>query len=180
MRGSWILLTPMLLGGCLPPAVALASYAADGVSYVASGKSLTDHGLSGVADKDCATWHFFTGRAVCEDPAHPDAAAPFEERIAGKAPARVTVASSAATYDLILGSFADRENAARLARRHARDGARVVAVHIGGQDLARVVIGPLDRAQIAALQGRGVQGFAVATADAATVARLARADVRRN
>lgn len=184
MRGSWILLTPMLLGGCLPPAIAIASYAADGASYAASGKSLSDHGISAAADKDCATWHLLVGRAVCEDPKHPDPAAPFEERIAGKTTPRTVAAAGVGaapgTVDLVLGSFSDRRNAARLAQRFARHGARVVEVRLAGQDLARVVIGPLAWAQVATLRGQGVQGFVVASADAAIVAQLARADGKRN
>lgn len=42
------------LGGCaLPPAVTLASLAIDGVSYAATGKTTTEHGLSLVTQEDC-------------------------------------------------------------------------------------------------------------------------------
>jgi hypothetical protein len=74
------------------------------------------------------------------------------------------------TVDLVLGSFSDRRNAVRLAQRFAREGARVVEVRLAGHDLARVVIGPLARAQVAMLRGQGVQGFVVTSTDAAMVA----------
>ena len=46
---------PLLLGGCgLPPALTAASWALDGVSYLVSGKSVTDHAISEVAAQDCA------------------------------------------------------------------------------------------------------------------------------
>src|SRR5277367_1220350 len=81
MRGACVALLPMLLSGCvLPPAVAVASYAADGASYAVSDKSLSDHGISAVKNQDCATWHFFVGRAVCEDPNHPVPMASLDDR----------------------------------------------------------------------------------------------------
>lgn len=47
-------LASLLAGGCaLPAGVVVASYAADGVSYAASGKTVTDHGLSAATAHDC-------------------------------------------------------------------------------------------------------------------------------
>ena len=64
MRRFAILLVPFFVAGCaLPPALTLASFAADGVSYVATGKSTTDHALSALAQEDCALV-----RAVKEEP----------------------------------------------------------------------------------------------------------------
>ncbi len=44
------------LSGCLalPPAIQLASLAIDGISYMQTGKSVSDHALSAVTNKDCA------------------------------------------------------------------------------------------------------------------------------
>lgn len=51
------------LSGCaLPVPIQVASWAADIISVVATDKSLTDHGLSAITDKDCALH-----RAVTED-----------------------------------------------------------------------------------------------------------------
>ena len=58
---------PLLLGGCgLPPAISAASWALDGISYLASGKSVTDHAISQVAQQDCALFRVVQGRELCE------------------------------------------------------------------------------------------------------------------
>ena len=45
----------ILLGGCaLPVPVQIASWALDGISYLMTDKSVTDHGISVLARKDCA------------------------------------------------------------------------------------------------------------------------------
>lgn len=59
---------PILLGGCgLPPALTAASWAIDGVSYLVSGKSVTDHALSEVAQQDCALFRIVQDRQICEE-----------------------------------------------------------------------------------------------------------------
>ena len=66
---------PLLTGACgVPVAVAAASYGADGVSVVESGKTMTDHLASMVSKKDCAMWRVFRNRSVCmdRDPSKPD------------------------------------------------------------------------------------------------------------
>ncbi len=63
-----ILAPLILLTGCgLPPALMVASYAADGISYVASGKSLTDHVLSALVQRDCALHRVVTEAILCRD-----------------------------------------------------------------------------------------------------------------
>lgn len=58
-----------LLGGCaLPPAVAIASYVIDVGSFVATGKTATDHGISALAQEDCALMRVFEGQICREDP----------------------------------------------------------------------------------------------------------------
>lgn len=56
------------LSGCffLPPVVSLASLALDVGSYAVSGKTMTDHGISLVADEDCALVRVFEGQ-LCEE-----------------------------------------------------------------------------------------------------------------
>src|SRR5260221_2097735 len=93
MRKAWVAIAPVLaalpLAGCFPPAVTVVSYAADVSSYAASGKSLSDHGISAAKGEDCATWRFFVGRAVCENPAHPVPTASLEEHRRGGSIKRV-------------------------------------------------------------------------------------------
>jgi hypothetical protein len=192
MRGTWVALLPVLLSGCiLPPAVAVGTYAADGASYAVSDKSLSDHGVSTVTNKDCATWHFFVGRAVCEDPNHPVPMAAFDDRggnapeilnapmpkpkpILVAAPAGAAGSGTAEALErksltasvpqsgkhyLVIGSFTDRQRAERVAQSYADYHAQVVPVMKGGREMSRVVLGPLDPAQVAALRGRSVPGY---------------------
>jgi len=56
------------LSGCIvaiPPALQAASFALDGLSYVTTGKSVTDHAISAVADRDCAMFRALNGEAIC-------------------------------------------------------------------------------------------------------------------
>ena len=58
-----------LLSGCaLPPALQVASWAIDGISYLATQKSATDHGLSVLAQKDCSVLRMLSDpKEVCRD-----------------------------------------------------------------------------------------------------------------
>lgn len=61
-----ILLVPFLVAGCaLPPAFSIASFAADGISYLATGKSTTDHALSLIAQEDCAMMRALEEKPIC-------------------------------------------------------------------------------------------------------------------
>jgi hypothetical protein len=184
MRYAWaalLLTTPALtsLGGCLPPAVTVASYAADAASYVVSDKSLSDHGLSAVKGEDCATWHFFVGRAVCEDAANPlPTAALDEHRRDGSikhadAGTRQKAGGKARTF-VAVGSFAERANADRLAGRYAAYNPRIVAATIDGKPLLRVVLGPLDATQRATLRKQGTDGFVVDAPGQAGITELSK------
>ncbi len=69
MRFIWISAVLLSLSGCaLPVAVSIASLALDAGSYLASGKTVTDHGLSMVMDKDCALLRVVEG-PICEEEA---------------------------------------------------------------------------------------------------------------
>ena len=67
MRGVIaLLLTLVLLGGCgFPAALQIASLAADGLSFAATGKTTTDHAISEVTNRDCALLRSLEGRDVC-------------------------------------------------------------------------------------------------------------------
>ena len=55
-------------GACgAPVAVTVASYGADGISLVETGKSTTDHLVSMASKKDCALWRFFRSEKVCRE-----------------------------------------------------------------------------------------------------------------
>lgn len=69
MRRIAILFVPFVLAGCaaaLPPQLALVSQAADGVAYVFTGKSGTDHIVSAAFRRDCAVIRMVQGEAICK------------------------------------------------------------------------------------------------------------------
>ncbi|MEL0107244.1 MAG: SPOR domain-containing protein [Rhodospirillales bacterium] len=70
VRASAVALLPMFLSGCgLPLGVQVASWAVDGISMLATEKSVSDHGISAVAQKDCALWRIFKGESICRETA---------------------------------------------------------------------------------------------------------------
>ncbi|MEQ8195938.1 MAG: hypothetical protein RIB59_15765 [Rhodospirillales bacterium] len=73
-----VLAVSFLLGGCaLPTSVQIASWAIDGISYLATKKSMTDHGISLVREQDCALWRMVKQEEVCVN--YPDAATAIAE-----------------------------------------------------------------------------------------------------
>lgn len=63
-------LSGLVVNGCgLPAIVAVASYTADGMSLIGTGKSISDHALSTVVNEDCALWRIIRGGAICLKPA---------------------------------------------------------------------------------------------------------------
>jgi hypothetical protein len=66
IAGPALVLVLFLTGCALPPPVTVASFVADAVSYVATGKSPTDHAISAVAREDCALLRVVRGEAICD------------------------------------------------------------------------------------------------------------------
>ena len=67
-RGLSVIVCTVLLSGCaLPVPVQIASWALDGISFLATKKSISDHGLSMIAQKDCALWRGLKGDEVCNE-----------------------------------------------------------------------------------------------------------------
>ncbi len=67
---SALFLSALVSGCAVPVGVTVASWAIDGFSYAATKKSLTDHGLSFIVDKDCALHRVVTEMdlyALCRD-----------------------------------------------------------------------------------------------------------------
>lgn len=69
LRVGAVVVMATTLSGCVTihPALQIASWALDGISYLATGKSVTDHGISVVAQKDCALWRGVTEGQVCRE-----------------------------------------------------------------------------------------------------------------
>jgi len=66
-KGLFIVVFPLLLAGCAPPAVQIASWVVDGILYVTTGKSAPDHAISVAMKKDCAMWRVVKGVEICSD-----------------------------------------------------------------------------------------------------------------
>ena len=65
-KAAIALVCTVSLSGCaLPVGVTVATWAADGWSLLTTNKSLMDHGISFVAEKDCALWRVFSEDDVC-------------------------------------------------------------------------------------------------------------------
>lgn len=68
MRWLILVAAAFSLSGCgLPPAVTYASYAADAFVYLATGKTMTDHGISTALEKDCALLRVLDGPICIEE-----------------------------------------------------------------------------------------------------------------
>lgn len=68
MRWFFLAAAAISLSGCgLPPIVTYLSTAADIVSYLATKKSVTDHGISLVLQKDCALLRVLDGQICIEE-----------------------------------------------------------------------------------------------------------------
>ncbi len=68
MRWLSLAALTILLSGCaLPPAITIASLVADVASYASTGKTVTDHGISMVLQKDCALLRGLEGE-ICLEP----------------------------------------------------------------------------------------------------------------
>lgn len=96
------------LGGCaLPPALSIASLVLDAGSYAASGKSMTDHGISLVAARDCAVMNILSEGALCRESRTYETAVAALEPLPGTAPAPVSEASAGAVGLAALPFLAD-------------------------------------------------------------------------
>lgn len=63
-----VILGSFTLTACsLPPSLQVASWAIDGISYLTTDKSLTDHGLSMMTKSDCALLRGLKGERICSN-----------------------------------------------------------------------------------------------------------------
>ena len=68
VRVVGVVAAPLVLSACgLPVGVQIASLVADGISYLTTEKTLTDHGISVVTSKDCSLWRGGEGENICRD-----------------------------------------------------------------------------------------------------------------
>jgi cell division septation protein DedD len=156
MRKAWsaiaVMVPTLTLGGCvLPPAVAIASYSADIVSYEATGKTVTDHAYSAVARSDCSFIRILHAKPICVD--EPDQSEHVQGTRDGATPdAKPEAAPNSRGVYITIASFRQTANAERSVTRYAAFRPAVVPVVVRGEHFQRVVAGPLSRAEAAALK----------------------------
>ena len=67
MRYLFVVLIGIGLAGCaLPVSLQIASFAASGLSYMTTGKSMSDHAVSAMVSQDCAVHRLALGLSICE------------------------------------------------------------------------------------------------------------------
>ena len=67
-RFAGVVAAPLLIAGCgMPIGVQIASLLADTVSVITTDKTLSDHGISAVIEKDCALWRTVEGNSICRE-----------------------------------------------------------------------------------------------------------------
>jgi hypothetical protein len=145
-----VLLATALCGGCaaVPVGVKVASLVGDGISYAATGKSLTDHLISGAMHRDCALLRVVQGDSICrrDDSESPDKEAHPAPVVEGAALASAAPAPApipAAVDYLVVGSFADPLHAKRWQMRYQAFHAMLARDRTAAASRIRVVIGPL-------------------------------------
>ena len=63
-----VLVLPFVLGACgVPPALQIASWVSNAFSYLTTSKSVSDHGISLIAGRDCALHRGLAGGDVCRE-----------------------------------------------------------------------------------------------------------------
>ncbi len=68
LRRLLVIVCPLFVGACaLPLPLQLAAWTADGISYLMTSKSVSDHGLSVAVGQDCAIHRAITEGAVCRE-----------------------------------------------------------------------------------------------------------------
>ncbi|MCG3200406.1 MAG: hypothetical protein NFCOHLIN_00258 [Gammaproteobacteria bacterium] len=154
--GAALLATGVCGCAALPPALKLGTLALTGASYIVTGKGLSDHLISAIAEQDCALLRVAGDRPVCisAQPAMPAAAA---RESAPRRKARTTPAGAAQSfahrgeviaaprYYLVLGSFSAERNAQRWRRSLAYLDTAIAPTESGagpGSARYRVVMGP--------------------------------------
>ncbi len=70
LRRLLIIVCPLFVGACaLPVPLQIAAWTVDGISYLMTNKSVSDHGLSAAVGRDCAVYRAVTEGAICREDA---------------------------------------------------------------------------------------------------------------
>ncbi|WP_454018250.1 SPOR domain-containing protein [Azospirillum sp. Marseille-Q6669] len=159
------------LGGCAgaPVAMTAASFAVDGLLYVGTSKSSTDHMLSAMLQQDCATFRVLSQGYVCKPVIVPvvrsaeSVPVPLPEPEPSPVPATPPPAPLPVTAEVeiavlppmprpaerrflvVAGSFSKRGQAEAQRARLGHPEADIVAADVQGRRIHRLVLPPEDR-----------------------------------
>ncbi|MFC5354096.1 SPOR domain-containing protein [Azospirillum himalayense] len=168
LRRGVAAVTVLGLGGCAgaPVAMTAASFAVDGLLYVGTNKSSTDHMLSAMLQQDCATFRVLSQGYVCKPVIVPVVRSAESVPVplpteplptpAPPAPLPVTAEVEIAAlppmprpakrqYLVVAGSFSKRGQAEAQRTRLGRPEADIVAANVRGRRIHRLVLPPEDR-----------------------------------
>ena len=68
LKFAFVSMLAVWLAGCgLPPALTIIATVADGISFAANGKSLSDVALSAMTEKDCAVYRIISNNEICRE-----------------------------------------------------------------------------------------------------------------
>ncbi|KAA0678691.1 SPOR domain-containing protein [Azospirillum brasilense] len=158
------------LGGCAgaPVAMTAASFAVDGLLYVGTSKSSTDHMLSAMLKQDCATFRVLTQGYVCKPVIVPvvrsaeSVPVPLPETEPSPAPApppaplpvtaEVEIAAlppmprpAERRFLVVAGSFSKRGQAEAQRARLGHPEADIMTADVRGRRIHRLILPPEDR-----------------------------------
>ena len=155
------------LGGCagMPAAVTVASFAMDGLLYVGTSKSSTDHILSAMLQQDCAAFRILTEGSFCkpaiipvtraveaapEPVPEPPPPPPLPLPLPVTAEVGIAATPSAPRHAerrflVVAGSFAKRGQAEARRDRLGHPEADIMVADVRGRRVHRVVLPPEDR-----------------------------------
>lgn len=172
-----VVLGAVLCTGCAPLPVTVASLIIDGMSYVATEKSLTDHGISVLAAQDCAMHRLVTRGVICHefesetviasaDAVETRTLAPLPKPVATPA-GNVKVTHYGAIGDpipgvyMVVASSRDLKTARSFGIRNADMAPQVFAMPAGGRRvLYHVIVGPVTQDKYtSARKSAASQGF---------------------
>ena len=179
VRAPWlVLVAPLLLGACAAPLpVTIASAVIDGISFMATRKTIPDHGLSIVSGRDCAIYRGLMDEPICK-PRRGMARAfvnDWEKTDQAGKPTANALTATAAPADgrlyYVLGTFATARNARELERLVADLSPSIIRTRPRGRSRYHVIVGPVGpgekketQKRIAAAGFYDVRAFAMAPA----------------
>lgn len=168
-----VIVGSLFMGGCaLPVSVQVASLIADGVSYIATEKTLADHGLSAIMGQDCGVLKGIQRGSLCVAPdevttpaiakaeppvtARPQIAKPVPVPVAvpvakAHVSAPVVVVSAAEGQFYVIGSSFSYEDALSLADNYDNLDPTIMVTSRDGRNQFDIVVGPFAPEQQASL-----------------------------